>query len=364
MKNRVALITMLIIASAAGTSAQVILDPAATGDVYYKYTYMFAYRADIPISAFSTFIDFDVATPGIDVGWNYYRYTSGHWSTHYFLQKRSWTKHGVMEFDIGQTASGAPFPIPGMTANNFVAHLEGIVVENGPTGVQLQVNLMDLEDGQEDGAVTESDFDGGQQFIRTLFNSIPPAGTELNPVDVTAQIREDLFGSSASGDTSGFLMSILHPGQDNVFVNLDHSRPQVKIYLTGTPVPTALPTATPASGNVSVQLDISQSIYRPGDRFLLTAAVANFTEEPLADQPFAVVLDAYGSYFWYPGWTDQFQFEPLDLFQGTTEMTILDFTWPEASGSATGIRFLGAVLEQDLSGILGLWDWVQFGWNS
>ena len=364
-------------------SAQIILEPSVTGDVSYRNTYRFLYRADIPISAFSTMTNYLPATPLVQAGWYYYHFSSGSMTSYFFLQRRSWKNHGVLEFNIDQTAGGDPFPLPWMTENNWIAYIDGLVVDYGTAGVQLQVDLFDMDDGNEDGAVTESDFNAGQEFIQNLFNSIPPDGTEIDQIDVTEQLREDLFGSSSAGNTSGFLLTIQDPDQDYAYVNFDHNRPQVKIVLNPTPptptpqatvtpspkpqTPTPQATVTPSPttpNDVSVQLVLSQSIFRTGDRFLLTASIANFLQEPIQEQPFALVLDIYGSYFWYPGWTDQFEFAPMDLEVGTTEVTILNFTWPATSGTASGIRFYGAVLEQDLSNIMGTWDWVQFGWHA
>ncbi len=383
MKTHVILSALLIIVMTGSVSAQVILEPAVTGDVSYRNTYRFAYRADIPISAFSTITNYVPTTPLVQAGWSYYQASTGSMTSYFFMQRRSWINHGVLEFNIDQTAGGDPFPVPWMTENNWVAYLDGLVVDYGTAGVQLQVDLFDMDDGDEDGAVTETDFNAGQQFIQNLFNSIPPDGTEIDQIDVTEQLREDLFGASSPGSTSGFILTIQNPDQDYAYVTFNHNRPQLKIILNPTPptptpqatvtltptpqTPTPQATVTPnptTPNDLSVQLALSQSIFRTGDRFLLTASITNFLQEPFSDQPFVLVMDAYGSYFWYPGWTGQFEFDPMDLEVGTTEVTILNFTWPAASGTASGIRFYGAVLDQDLSNILGTWDWVQFGWNA
>lgn len=364
MKNKLFLMSIFLIVLTNTLQAQILLEPEVTGDVYYKYTYRFAYRADIPISATSVFTDFEAATPDISVGRNYYQFTSGNWSTFFFLERRSWTKHGVLEFNIDQTTGGNPFPLPGMTENNWVAQLEGIVVESGPVGVQLQVNLFNIEDGCEDGAVTDQDYDCGQNFIKTVFNSIPTAGTEIRSIDVTDQLRQDLFGPDSAGATSGFLFSIMHPGQDNVFAGLDHSQPRIAIYLDGTPTPA--PTPTPQSTQppvLSVDLILSQSIFHPGDRFLLTAQISNFGQDAYMDQPFVILLDVMGNWYWYPDWTEDFSFERVDLQPGTMESSIMDFNWPEGSGSSYGVKFIGALLEEDFSAIMGTWDSVEFGWN-
>jgi len=79
-------------------------------------------------------------------------------------------------------------------------------------------------------------------------------------------------------------------------------------------------------------------------------------------QPLVVLLDAYGSYFWYPQWTENFSYERVDVNIGTTPIDILDFEWPNISGEASGILFYAALLTQDLSSLLGDMDSVSFGW--
>jgi len=39
------------------------------------------------------------------------------------------------------------------------------------------------------------------------------------------------------------------------------------------------------------------------------------------------------------------------------------FQWPEGTGSAAGLKFYGAMTNQDVSAILGIMDVWEFGWN-
>ena len=129
-------------------------------------------------------------------------------STFFFLERRTWRQHGVLEFRIDQTAGGNPFPLPGMTENNWEAHLNGIVVQNGPPGAIFQLSLYNLNGYPENGAIAETDYDCGQDFVETI--SLPFLDrNESNRIDVTEQLRRDLFGTGSGDATSGFVFNRL-----------------------------------------------------------------------------------------------------------------------------------------------------------
>ncbi len=360
------------------TNAQIILHPEATGDVCHQFTYRFAYRADIPMTAMSTSDDFIPGTPGIHAGKLHDQTQSGNMSTFFHSTQRTWTQHGILEFRIDQTAGGTPFPLPGMTENNWEAHLNGLVLEEGPEGVLFQLQMVDQSDTCEDGAIIETDFDCGEDFVATVFDTIPDAGTEIDPIDVTSQLRRDLFGAGTGDATSGFILKPGNPLLANAFITLGASSPFIEITINGTPAPTAtatpVPTHTPAATptpqptappgvDASVELSLSHSTFHPGDAFLLTASISNHLPTPMINAPFVVLLDAFGSYYWYPDWTDTFSVHHVDLPAGVTTLTILDFIWPSGVGSAAGLTFYGAVLTSDFSAIVGAWDSVPFNWS-
>ncbi len=128
-----------------------------------------------------------------------------------------------------------------------------------------------------------------------------------------------------------------------------------------TPVPTSTPaTPTPALG---VDLQLSQSMFHPDDLFLLTAIIYNWGPETYTAQPFVILLDVYGVFFWHPQWTVEFDYVEMDLGIETMEEEILNFTWPQEQSTGSGIKIYGALLTRDFSAILGEWDIVQFGWD-
>ena len=139
---------------------------------------------------------------------------------------------------------------------------------------------------------------------------------------------------------------------------------------TNTPVPTdtpqdnptRTPTPTPTVENyVGVDLVLSKDVFAPGDEFYLEAVIIN-NGEPLDNAPFAVLLDAYGTYFWYPHWFQTFDYQPMDINLGAKHQEILKFYWPAVSNAGSGVIFYGALLNNQFSDIVGEMDYVQFGW--
>ncbi len=127
---------------------------------------------------------------------------------------------------------------------------------------------------------------------------------------------------------------------------------------TRTPDPGPSPTAVPEIG---VDLILSGDMFLPGDTFLLEADI--ISPEALADVPFVVLLDVYSEYYWYPGWTNAFAYERITVNPGGQRKEILNFIWPETDSSGDGIRIYSALLNQDTTGILGIWDMETFGWG-
>lgn len=133
---------------------------------------------------------------------------------------------------------------------------------------------------------------------------------------------------------------------------------------TPTVTPTSPPTATPTmKPGIGVDLNLSDTVFSAGDHFRLSAVISNAGPVFYYDLPFVVLLDISGEYLWYPTWTGDFSYEPVDVRVGWMEIGVLDFTWPETHSSGSGITFYGALLDPDLNGIFGDWDRVSFGWE-
>ena len=132
---------------------------------------------------------------------------------------------------------------------------------------------------------------------------------------------------------------------------------------TPTPSNTATPPQTPTPvPELGVHLELSQEIFHAGDEFRLTATIGNPGPE-VENVPLVILLDVEAAYFWYPSWTETFEYKSIDMNLGTIALEILKFSWPDFAGSAQGIRFYGALLSQDLTAIIGEYGTVGFGWS-
>ncbi len=118
-----------------------------------------------------------------------------------------------------------------------------------------------------------------------------------------------------------------------------------------------------APSGITVDLTLSREIFLPGHVFLLTAGISNSGSETYAEQPFVVLLDVFGGYYWHPQWGHNFTYESLDIGLGTQVLEILNFVWPDVTNGATGVFFYGAILNQTFTEIIGEYDVVVFGWN-
>ena len=113
-----------------------------------------------------------------------------------------------------------------------------------------------------------------------------------------------------------------------------------------------------------MDLELSDEIFSPGEQFLLKAYISNPGPETYSHQALAVLLDVYGLYFWYPAWTSDFGVDYIDLGVEILPMELLAFEWPEVSSGGSGVYFYGALLDETLTGILGDYDVVSFGWEA
>ncbi len=141
--------------------------------------------------------------------------------------------------------------------------------------------------------------------------------------------------------------------------------PTIKLtpLFTATP-PTVIPSPTGTIPPLGVKLDISAEYFCPGSLFNLDAAISNPGPETYLNQPFVVLLDVFGSFFWHPGWQTDFDFVEMNVETGIVNVNIFHFTWPETgSAEAQGLKFYGALLTESLNDILGDFDMIEFGYG-
>ncbi len=113
-----------------------------------------------------------------------------------------------------------------------------------------------------------------------------------------------------------------------------------------------------------VVLSLSASDFVAGMPFDLDAIMINGTSVPQQNIDLFVILDVYGSYFFYPAFTPDVAWQDIQsLAQGMTTVSILTFDWPAGNfGSAQNLLFWGAMLDAS-SSLLGEYDVISFGYH-
>jgi len=174
-------------------------------------------------------------TPGIKVGRNQnvttYTTTTTWYDPDPFPVR--WTNsidyHGILEFNLGW------LPHPQMTANNFTARLKDLDVADGGAAASgtLPINIFDLQDPQENNAISSGDFAANPGAALALsihqFGGGPAAS--FDNVDVTAVLRNDLFGGGTGQSTTGFILRTTSPFAEDSWVEFEHASPRSVINL-------------------------------------------------------------------------------------------------------------------------------------
>ncbi len=111
---------------------------------------------------------------------------------------------------------------------------------------------------------------------------------------------------------------------------------------TNPPVtPTAGP--SPEPGTITVDLMLNQELFYAGDTFLLRLKITNNKADMTLLE--FILLDVYGAYWYYDGWTEQVDYVELFIpFGYDQDETILEFEWPPDTGAADDIRFWSALV--------------------
>lgn len=144
--------------------------------------------------------------------------------------------------------------------------------------------------------------------------------------------------------------------------------PSVTVHPTQTPSPpTHTPTHTPTQSPYDAQTDLylSDSLFEPGERFVLTYSLTNLSPFETVTGNFWLLLDVYGLYWFYPGWSTApvWQAVSIDPDSSIGPETALDFFWPvEAGGHADNLKFIAALIDLSNSYLLSNLEMVTFGY--
>ncbi len=130
---------------------------------------------------------------------------------------------------------------------------------------------------------------------------------------------------------------------------------------TRTPSPTPTPTPTPIP--VGMRLELSQDhLYSAGNMFWLKCHVSQ--DNDMLNVPVAILLGVYDEFWFWPSWTQDFDFMLMDFEAGVTTFYGLEpFAWPDVEGHVTGLDFFAALLTPEMNAIFGEPDHVEFGYT-
>ena len=129
----------------------------------------------------------------------------------------------------------------------------------------------------------------------------------------------------------------------------------------GTPTPT--PTSGPACDTLGVTISMPATHFVAGSLCNTVVTVCNPSHNTYSDVPLFVILDVYGTLFFWPSFTE-FDYQEINVVPGESTMTILpDFYWPAETGSADNIHWYAGMTTPEMSALMGEFDMWTFGWE-
>lgn len=116
-----------------------------------------------------------------------------------------------------------------------------------------------------------------------------------------------------------------------------------------------------------VNLELQDHDLNHRDPFRVTATLCNLSESNLKNHHIVVLLDVYGEFWSLPSWQNLDQ--GLDSYCYTIPSGAWTFNvvplllWPQTVGPVSNIGFWGAILDPQLTSIVGEYSHVEFGWR-
>ncbi len=131
-----------------------------------------------------------------------------------------------------------------------------------------------------------------------------------------------------------------------------------------TPVPTVTPTPspTPECDQTGVSVLVSPKTVQPGGTFTVTLETCNASADALGPVRLYLALEIYGSLFFWPSWSTDYDFELTTLDPGLTETTIFSFSWP-VTGTTGNAVFIALMTNEEGTAALGNWGLAGFDWQ-
>ncbi|MBN1552110.1 hypothetical protein JW979_11595 [bacterium] len=111
---------------------------------------------------------------------------------------------------------------------------------------------------------------------------------------------------------------------------------------------------------LSISITTSQSVFEAGDSFELACTVANYRDALSIDK--WIILDVYGLYWFWPSWSNQLDYMTQNIPDySINRESILEFTWPEVSGHADGLKFWTAAFDHTTMQLMD-YAYTEWGW--
>jgi hypothetical protein len=107
--------------------------------------------------------------------------------------------------------------------------------------------------------------------------------------------------------------------------------------------------------------------FRPGNACFVTAKICNAEGNSLTLCPVFIILDLHGNYYFAPGFSqalDYYLDEIPSIAEGTTRLPVIEeFIWPAKCGYESGVQWISAVTDPNLTNIIGDLSTRSFGWS-
>lgn len=126
-------------------------------------------------------------------------------------------------------------------------------------------------------------------------------------------------------------------------------------------------TPTPVCHFYGVTITMPSHFFRLNQQCWLNAEVCNPGPTSHAQVYLFVILEVYGSYFFYPLWTQDLQYSVInDFIPGYHQVieAIPTFNWPPGTGYADRLLFIGGLTDPGITNLIGNLAIWEFGYDS